>query len=107
MLMSNFEWAEGYNTRFGVTYVDYIDEQKRYPKASARFITKWFKEHIAQMTEVDDVEDEEGSEVSTEGHSPLSTVIVTTDGSVTPEDEIPEHLVKKPVKVNGDRRDHV
>jgi beta-glucosidase len=43
---SNFEWAEGFNTRFGVTYVDYKDEQRRYPKASAWFIKKWFAEHI-------------------------------------------------------------
>ena len=31
--------ADGYLTRFGVTYVDYAT-QKRYPKASAKFVTK-------------------------------------------------------------------
>lgn len=31
--------ADGYETRFGVTYVDY-ETQKRYPKASAKFLTK-------------------------------------------------------------------
>ncbi|KAI5118432.1 hypothetical protein M0805_009710 [Coniferiporia weirii] len=46
-LLDNFEWAEGYVPRFGVTYVDY-DTQKRYPKASAYFLSKWFKEHIAK-----------------------------------------------------------
>ncbi|KAG6864603.1 Beta-glucosidase 1B [Blastosporella zonata] len=35
--LDNFEWAEGYLTRFGVTYVDY-ETQKRYPKASAKFL---------------------------------------------------------------------
>ncbi|KIM36262.1 glycoside hydrolase family 1 protein [Hebeloma cylindrosporum] len=41
--IDNFEWADGYSTRFGVTYVDY-ETQKRYPKASAKFLLKWFKE---------------------------------------------------------------
>ncbi|KAF4613289.1 hypothetical protein D9613_010794 [Agrocybe pediades] len=41
--LDNFEWADGYGTRFGVTYVDYVT-QKRYPKASAKFLIKWFKE---------------------------------------------------------------
>lgn len=39
---SNFEWAEGYKTRFGVTYVDYEGGQKRYPKKSARELSKIF-----------------------------------------------------------------
>jgi len=42
-LMDNFEWAEGYETRFGVTYVDYTGGQKRYPKKSAREIGGIFK----------------------------------------------------------------
>ena len=33
-LMDNFEWADGYSTRFGMTYVDYVDNQKRYIKDS-------------------------------------------------------------------------
>lgn len=40
---SNFEWAEGYQTRFGVTYVDYADKQKRYAKKSARVIGELFE----------------------------------------------------------------
>jgi len=35
-LMDNFEWADGYNLRFGIYYVDY-KTQKRFPKMSAHF----------------------------------------------------------------------
>ncbi|KAG8798749.1 Beta-glucosidase 1B [Serendipita sp. 398] len=45
--LDNFEWADGYGTRFGVTYVDY-QTQKRYPKESAKFLIKWFREHQEQ-----------------------------------------------------------
>jgi len=40
-LMDNFEWEDGYNTRFGIHHVDF-KTQKRTPKLSA----EWFKELI-------------------------------------------------------------
>ncbi|KAL5514671.1 BGL1B_1 [Sanghuangporus baumii] len=43
--LDNFEWADGYVTRFGVTYVDY-ETQQRYPKASSKFLVDWFNEHV-------------------------------------------------------------
>nr|Q25BW5.1 RecName: Full=Beta-glucosidase 1A; AltName: Full=Cellobiase 1A [Phanerodontia chrysosporium]BAE87008.1 beta-glucosidase [Phanerodontia chrysosporium] len=46
-LLDNFEWAEGYKVRFGVTHVDY-ETQKRTPKKSAEFLSRWFKEHIEE-----------------------------------------------------------
>ncbi|KAI0772973.1 beta-glucosidase 1B [Trametes elegans] len=48
-LLDNFEWsvADGYVTRFGLTYVDYVT-QKRYPKDSGKFVSKWFTEHVAE-----------------------------------------------------------
>ena len=42
-LMDNFEWAEGYETRFGVTYVDYTGGQKRYLKKSAKVLGPIFE----------------------------------------------------------------
>ena len=40
-LLDNFEWAEGYSKRFGITYVDYAT-QERYPKDSYY----WYQELI-------------------------------------------------------------
>ncbi|KAK8108586.1 glycosyl hydrolase family 1 [Apiospora sp. TS-2023a] len=42
-LMDNFEWAEGYETRFGCTYVNYEKGQTRHPKESAREMKGLFK----------------------------------------------------------------
>lgn len=41
-LMDNFEWAEGYETRFGVTAVDYEHGQTRHPKKSTKVIRAEF-----------------------------------------------------------------
>ncbi|KAF2713625.1 glycoside hydrolase family 1 protein [Pleomassaria siparia CBS 279.74] len=45
-LMDNFEWAEGYETRFGVTFVDYEGGQKRQPKKSATELVNIFDKYI-------------------------------------------------------------
>ncbi len=42
-LMDNFEWADGYTSRFGIHYVDFAT-QKRTPKLSASF----YREVIAR-----------------------------------------------------------
>ncbi|MFT4068433.1 GH1 family beta-glucosidase [Paraburkholderia sp.] len=45
-LMDNFEWAFGYERRFGIVHVDY-DTQKRTLKHSAELVAKFLKERDA------------------------------------------------------------
>jgi len=41
--MDNFEWASGFSVRFGMTYIDYTDNEKRYLKDSAYWYSDWIK----------------------------------------------------------------
>ncbi|KAF2319500.1 hypothetical protein GH714_016479 [Hevea brasiliensis] len=41
--LDNFEWNIGYTSRFGLYYVDYNDDLKRYPKNSALWFTDFLK----------------------------------------------------------------
>lgn len=45
-LLDNFEWTQGYETRFGVTFVDYKDDLKRRPKRSATLLKPLFESLI-------------------------------------------------------------
>ncbi len=42
-LMDNFEWADGYSVRFGLTYVDYKNNQTRYIKDSYKWYSNFIK----------------------------------------------------------------
>ena len=48
-LMDNYEWSEGYLTRFGVTFVDYENDQRRYPKKSAGEIKGMFEKYMGKL----------------------------------------------------------
>jgi beta-glucosidase len=48
-LMDNFEWAEGYDKRFGIVYVDYASQQ-RILKDSAH----WYRDFIASQSSGDE-----------------------------------------------------
>lgn len=45
-LLDNFEWQDGYPVRFGVTYVDFKNGAKRYPKASSKLLGDIFSQLI-------------------------------------------------------------
>lgn len=49
-LLDNFEWSFGYTLRFGLIFVDYMNDLKRHPKASA----KWFKQFLKDRQDGDD-----------------------------------------------------
>ncbi|XP_061367285.1 beta-glucosidase 13-like [Gastrolobium bilobum] len=44
-LLDNFEWAEGYTVRFGINFVDYNNDLKRYQKLSAEWFKKFLKKY--------------------------------------------------------------
>ncbi|XP_021829900.1 beta-glucosidase 12-like [Prunus avium] len=45
-LLDNFEWSDGYTVRFGIIYVDYSDNLKRYLKRSAEWFKNFLKKSI-------------------------------------------------------------
>ncbi|KAF8179838.1 beta-glucosidase [Pholiota molesta] len=78
--LDNFEWADGYSTRFGVTYVDY-ETQKRYPKASAKWLIEWFREHDTPSDE--DLKPKGAVPVTAEGKPKLVDKTNSSDFSTT------------------------
>lgn len=53
-LLDNFEWAHGYDQRFGIVHVDFRT-QRRTPKASARFYASVARSHGAALAAVEPV----------------------------------------------------
>jgi len=49
-LIDNFEWENGYETRFGMTYIDFYKDPEltRKPKDSLTFLGQWFLENVEQ-----------------------------------------------------------
>jgi len=49
-LIDNFEWENGYETRFGMTYIDFYNDKEltRVPKDSLTFLGQWYTENVEQ-----------------------------------------------------------
>ncbi|CAE6416073.1 unnamed protein product [Rhizoctonia solani] len=47
-LIDNFEWAAGFNQRFGSAYIDHKNGHKRIPKDSGKWLGEWFKKNVAK-----------------------------------------------------------
>jgi beta-glucosidase len=49
-LLDNFEWENGYETRFGMTYIDFYNDKelKRVPKDSLTYLGQWYLENVEQ-----------------------------------------------------------
>jgi len=54
-MLDNFEWTDGYRVRFGITYIDYDDNQTRYLKNSAYF----YSTIIQTQSALEQIENEE------------------------------------------------
>jgi len=49
-LVDNFEWENGYETRFGMSYIDFYNdpERVRVPKKSLEFLGQWYLDNVEQ-----------------------------------------------------------
>ncbi|KVH91138.1 Glycoside hydrolase, catalytic domain-containing protein [Cynara cardunculus var. scolymus] len=60
--MDSFEWQSGYDSRFGMIYVDYANNLQRYPKNSAIWFKKFLfetKVGVSKRTLMDGEEEDE------------------------------------------------
>lgn len=48
-LMDNFEWQEGYNSRFGLYYVDYKNNLTRHEKLSAQWYSSFLQDGLTDF----------------------------------------------------------
>lgn len=57
-LLDNFEWQDGYETRYGLYYIDYKNNLTRHEKESAKWFKAFLKEPISSKTVGNSYKDE-------------------------------------------------
>ncbi|KAI3693347.1 hypothetical protein L6452_33182 [Arctium lappa] len=75
--MDSFEWSSGYKDRFGLIYVDYVNNLQRYPKNSALWFKKFLsekKEGLLKRSRMDDNEEVEVNETMVEADKPTEVI---------------------------------
>ena len=75
--MDSFEWNSGYKDRFGLIYVDYVNNLQRYPKNSALWFKKFLsekKEGLLKRTKMDAEEEVEVNDTMFEAEKPTKMI---------------------------------
>ncbi|KVH91153.1 Glycoside hydrolase, catalytic domain-containing protein [Cynara cardunculus var. scolymus] len=75
--MDSFEWSSGYKDRFGLIYVDYVNDLQRYPKNSALWYKKFLSEKkvvLLKRARVDDEKEDEATDMVSEPEKPSEVV---------------------------------
>ena len=50
-MFDNFEWADGFRSRFGINYIDYENDYQRIPKSSAKWFSQVIEENAVEAIE--------------------------------------------------------
>ncbi|MFS7925271.1 putative glycoside hydrolase family 1, glycoside hydrolase superfamily [Helianthus anomalus] len=70
--MDSFEWNSGYTLRFGMNYVDFMNNLHRYPKKSAIWFKKFLNENKLSetrkrsLTDVEQEDEDNGAPIKIE-----------------------------------------